>query len=128
MRETVGAGAHGMAAAMVKAAKPFGAATTLRSQPLRHSEARAPLPAAGREATNGAVMPVPKVAPLPVQIFIHSKTLAMACANFTIITPIGLTGVFRPVLGRKTNLLQPLSVRQPSPYMPRPCIFLQTLA
>ncbi len=30
-------------------------------------------------------------------------TGSMACANFTIITPIGLTGAFRPVLGRKTN-------------------------
>jgi hypothetical protein len=43
MRETVGAGAHGT----------LGAATTLRSQPPRHSEAGAPLPAAGREATKG---------------------------------------------------------------------------
>jgi hypothetical protein len=57
----------------------------------------------GREATNGTVTPAPKVAPLPVQIFIHSKILAMACANFTIITPIGLTGAFRLVLGEKTK-------------------------
>ncbi len=27
----------------------------------------------------------------------------MACANFTITTPIGLTGAFRPVLGCKTT-------------------------
>jgi hypothetical protein len=32
------------------------------------------------------------------------KTLAMACVNFTIIMPIRLTGVLRPVLGRKTSL------------------------
>ncbi len=51
------------------------------------------------------ITPAPKVAALPVQIFIHSKSLAMACANFTIIMPIGLTGAFRPVLGRKSNLL-----------------------
>jgi hypothetical protein len=49
-------------------------------------------------------MPAPKVAPLPAQIFSHFKTLAMACANFPITTPIWLTGAFRPVLGRKTNL------------------------
>ncbi len=85
---------------------PYGtleAATIPRSQPPRHSEAGAPLPATGREATKGAVTPVPKVAPLSVQISILFKTLAMACANFTIITPIGLTGAFRPVLDRKTN-------------------------
>jgi hypothetical protein len=60
--------------------------------------------AAGREETKGAVTPVPKVAPLPAQIFIHLKTLPVACVNFTITTPIGLTGAFRPVLGRKTNM------------------------
>jgi hypothetical protein len=74
----------------------LGAATIPQSQPPRHSEAGAPLPTAGREATKGTVTPVPKVAPLSVQIFTHSKTLAMACANFTIITPIGLTGAFHP--------------------------------
>ncbi len=62
-----------------------------------------PRPAAGREVTNGAAMPAPKVAPLPAQIFIHFKTLAMACANFTITTLIGLTGAFCPVPGQKTN-------------------------
>jgi len=81
----------------------LGAATIPRSQPPRHSEVGAPLLTAGREATKGAVTPVPKVAPLPAQIFTPSRTLAMACANFTIITPIRLTGAFRPVLGRKTN-------------------------
>jgi hypothetical protein len=81
----------------------LGAATTLQSQPPRHSETKALLPATGREATKGVVTPTPKVVPLPAQIFIHFKTLAMACVNFTITMPIGLTGVFRPVLGRKTN-------------------------
>ncbi len=81
----------------------LGAATTLRSQPPQHSEAGAPHPAAGREVTKGAVMPSLKVTPLPAQIFTHFKTLAMACANFTITTPIGLTGAFRPVLSWKTN-------------------------
>jgi hypothetical protein len=81
----------------------LGAATTLRSQPPQHSAAGAPLPAAGREATKGAVTPAPEVAPFPAQIFTHFKTLAMACVNFTITMPIGLTGAFRPVLGQKTN-------------------------
>jgi hypothetical protein len=48
-------------------------------------------------------MPAPKVTPLPAQISILFKTLAMACVNFTTTTPIGLTGAFRPVLGWKTN-------------------------
>jgi hypothetical protein len=48
-------------------------------------------------------MPAPKVVPLPAQIFIHFKTPAMVCVNYTITTPIGLTGAFCPVLGRKTN-------------------------
>jgi hypothetical protein len=80
------------------------AATTLQSQPPRHNEVGALLPATGREATKGAVVPAPKVSPPPTQIFSPSKTLAMACVNFTIIVPIGLTGALRPVLGRKTNM------------------------
>jgi hypothetical protein len=80
-----------------------GAAMTLRSHLPRHSESGAPLPAAGREATKEAVTPAPKVAPLPGQISILFRTLAMACVNFLTTTPIGLTGAFRPVLGRKTN-------------------------
>jgi hypothetical protein len=59
--------------------------------------------AAGREATKEVVLPAPKVAPLPAQIFILFKTLAMACTNFTITTPIGLTVAFCPGLGWKTN-------------------------
>jgi hypothetical protein len=49
-------------------------------------------------------MPAPKVAPLPAQTFIPFKTLAMACVNFTIITPIWLTGVLHPELGWKICL------------------------
>jgi hypothetical protein len=59
---------------------------------------------AGREVTKGAVTPAPKVALLPTQTFICSKTLAMGCVHFTITTPIRLTGVLCPVLGRKTSL------------------------
>jgi hypothetical protein len=80
------------------------ATTTLQSQLPRHSEVEALFLAAGREVTEGAVMPTAKFAPLPTRIFIPSKTLAMAGANFTIITPIRLTGLLRPVLGRKTSL------------------------
>jgi hypothetical protein len=76
---------------------------TLQSQPPQHSEAGAPLPIAGREATNGAVTPAPKVTPLSGPIFSHFKALPMACVN-TFIMPMGLTGAFRPVLGWKTNL------------------------
>ncbi len=107
MRETVGAGPHGTAAAMVKAADALwdargnqdprvAAASTQRS--------RSPAPSSGREATKGVVTPAPKVVPLPAQIFILFKILVMACENFTTTTPIGLTGAFRPVLGQKTNL------------------------
>ena len=105
------------------------AATILRSQPPRLSEVGAPLLTAGRETTKGAVTPVPKVAPLPAQIFTPSKTLAMACANFTITTPIGLTGVLHLVLGRKTYFAAgPLSVRRKHIHMPLPrlCIFPPT--
>jgi hypothetical protein len=45
-----------------------------------------------------------KSPPLPVLIFTLFRTLAMACVNFTITTPIRLTGVFHPVLGQKTIL------------------------
>ncbi len=80
------------------------ASMTLRSRPPRLSEVGVLLLTTGREATNGAVTPAPKVAPLPGLIFIPFKILAMACVNFTITTPTRLTGVFHPVLGRKTSL------------------------
>jgi hypothetical protein len=80
------------------------AARTLQSQPPRHSEVGALLLAAGREGTKEAVTPAPKVGPLLAQTFIPFKTLAMACDNFTINSPIRLTGVLHPVLGRNTSL------------------------
>jgi hypothetical protein len=61
---------------MVKAADALWdarAATTLRSQPPRHREAGAPLPAVGMEATNGTVMPAPKVNPFPPRFSFLSK-------------------------------------------------------
>ncbi len=104
MRETEGAGAHKTATAMVKAADALwdargshdptvAAASTQRS--------RSPTPSSGKRGDKGAVTPIPKVVPLPAQISTLFKTLPMACANFTTTTPIGLTGAFRPVLGRK---------------------------
>jgi hypothetical protein len=107
MRETVGAGDHRTAAAMVKAADDLwdargGHDSTVAAASTQRS--RSPAPSSGKRGEKRSrPVPVPKVAPLPVQIFTPSRTLAMACANFTIITPIGLTGAFRPVLGRKTN-------------------------
>jgi hypothetical protein len=106
MIETVGAGAHKTAAAMVKAADALwdawggndptvAAASTQRN--------RSPTPTNGKRGDKRCGNTHPKVAPLPAQIFIHFKTLAMACVNFTITTPIGLTGAFGPVLGGKTN-------------------------
>jgi hypothetical protein len=53
----------------------LGAATTLQSQSPQHSEVGALLLAMGSEATKGAVMPAPKVAPLPTQIFMPLKFL-----------------------------------------------------
>ncbi len=106
MRETVGAGAHKMAAAMVKAADALwdawgdhdptvAAASTQRN--------RSPAPNSRKRGDKGAVTPAPKVAPLSPQISILFKTLAMACVNFTTTIPIGLTGAFHPVRGWKTN-------------------------
>ncbi len=66
------------------------AATTLRSRPPRLSKVGALLPTVGGEATTGPVTPAPKVPPPPARISIPLRTLAMACANFKITTPIGL--------------------------------------
>ncbi len=68
----------------------------------QHNRSHAPL--AGREATKGMAIPVPKASPLPAPISIPFTTLAMTCTNLTITTPTRLTGVSYPVLGRKTEL------------------------
>jgi hypothetical protein len=80
-------------------------ATTLQSRPPRLSEAGTLLLTARSTETNGTATPVPKAAPLPAPTSILFKSLAMASVNFTITTPARLTGVFHPVLGRKTELL-----------------------
>jgi hypothetical protein len=106
MREAVGAGSHGTAAAMVKAADALwdargghdptvAAASTQRS--------RSPAPHSRKRGDKGAATPAPKVAPLPALIFICFKTLAMASVNFTTTTPIRLTGALCSVLIWKTN-------------------------
>jgi hypothetical protein len=106
MREAIGAGAYGTTAAMVKAADAVwdawgghdptvAAASTQRS--------RSTAPSNGKRGDKRGGNARPKSRPLPAQIFILFKTLAMAYANFTTTTPIGLTGAFRPFLGRKTD-------------------------
>ncbi len=106
MREAVGAGSHGIAATMVKAADALwdardghdptvAAASTQRSRsPAPHSRKR------GDKKSGNARS---KSRPLPAPIFILFKTLAIASVNFTTTTPIRLTGALHPVLGRKTN-------------------------
>jgi hypothetical protein len=105
MRETVGAGTHKTAAAMVKAADALwdarrGHDPTVPAALTQRS--RSPAPSSRKRGDKRGGNARPKSCPLPTQIFIHFKTLAMACVNFTITTPIGLTGALRPVLGRKT--------------------------
>jgi hypothetical protein len=106
MRETVGAGNHETAAAMVNAADALWdaqGATTLQSRPPQLSEVGALLLTMGKDATNGAITPAPKVAPLPALISTPFKTLAMAYVNFTTITATRLTGALLSMLGQKTN-------------------------
>jgi hypothetical protein len=55
--------------------------------------------------TKGAATPVSKVACLPALTFIRFTTLAMACVSFTTTMLTRLSGVFHPVLGRKTKRL-----------------------
>jgi hypothetical protein len=104
VRETVGT--HGTAAAMVKAADTLwdawgghdptvAAALTQRS--------RSPAPSSRKRGDKRGGNARPKNHPLPAPISTLFRTLAMACVNFTITTPTGLTGAFRPVLCRKTN-------------------------
>jgi hypothetical protein len=103
MREAVGAGTHETAAAVVKAADALwdaqgGHDPTVATALTQRS--RSLLLVVGREATKGKVMPAPPHG----QTFIRFKILVMTCVNFTIIMRIRLTGVLRPVLGRKTSL------------------------
>jgi hypothetical protein len=106
MRETVGAGNHMTAAAMVKATNalwdvqgghdPTVATTTTQ-------QSRRPAPNSGNRGKKRSGNARSKSHPLSAQISIPFKTLAMACANFTISTPTRLTGALRPVLGREAS-------------------------
>ncbi len=125
MREAVGAGTHTTAAAMVKAADALWDAQgshnpTVAAASTQQSRGSAPSNRKRGDKRSGNARP--KGLPLPVQIFIPFKTLAMSCVNFTIITPIRLTGAFRPILGRKTSL--PSNHFQPTQHtpLPRQCI------
>jgi hypothetical protein len=107
IREAVGAGNHKTAAAMVKAGDALWDArgchdpmvtadTTQRS--------RSPAPNNGKRGDKWSGNARSESHPLSALIFTIFKTLAMACVNFTITTPIRLTGLFHPVLGWKTSL------------------------
>jgi hypothetical protein len=109
MRETVGAGARETAAAMVKAADALwdargGHDPTVAAASTQRSRIPAPSSRKRSDKRGGTGNARPKSRLLPTQIFILFRTLAMACVNFTTTMPIGLTGAFHPVLGRKTNL------------------------
>jgi hypothetical protein len=98
MRETVGAGAHGTAAAMVKAADAIWDARgghDLTVAAASTQQSRSPAPSSGKRGDKRGGNTRPKSRPPSPQI---STTL-----------PIGLTGAFHPVLGPKTNSL-------PDPY------------
>jgi hypothetical protein len=108
MRETVGAGAHVTAEAMVKAADTLWDARGSHGPTVAVAstqQSRSPAPSSRKRGDKRGGNARPKSPPLPAQISTLFRTLAMACANFTITTPIGLTGAFHPVLGRKNNLL-----------------------
>ncbi len=105
MRETAGTGAHKMAAAMVKAADALwdargGHDPTVAAASTQQSRILAPSSGKRSDIRGGNACPKSRL--LPTQIFILFRTLAMACVNFTTTMPIGLTGAFRSVLGRKT--------------------------
>jgi hypothetical protein len=108
MHETVGAGYHMTAAAMVKAVDALwdargghdptvAAATTQRS--------RSPTPNTGRRGDKWSGNARSKSHPPPAQIYTLFRTLATACANFIITRLTRLIGVLHPVLGRKISLL-----------------------
>jgi hypothetical protein len=106
MRETVGVGAHGTATAIVKAADAVWDARgghDLMAAAASTQRSRSPAPGSVKRGDKRGGNARPKSRPPSCPDFYSFQTLAMACANFTTTTPIGLTGAFRPVLGRKTN-------------------------
>jgi hypothetical protein len=117
MHEAKGAGNYKTAAAMVKAADALWDARGSHDPTI---VAASPAPKSGKQGHKQSSNTVPKAAPLPTWISTLSKTLAMACVNFTITMPARLTGVSHPTLGR-----EPFPVRQPFLHtpLPRPCTF-----
>jgi hypothetical protein len=81
----------------------FEEATTPRSGLPQHREFGVQLQQSGRRATKGTATPAPKVTLLPALTSIRFTNLAMASVNFTITMLTRLTGVFHPVLGKKTK-------------------------
>jgi hypothetical protein len=65
---------------------------------------RSPAPNNGKRGDKWSGNAPSKSRPPPALTSIPFSTLAMAYVNFTFITPIRLTGVLHPVLGRKTGL------------------------
>jgi hypothetical protein len=107
MRETVGAGNHTTAAAMVKAADALcnargGHDPTVAATMTQQSRSPAPnnRRRGDKRGSNACSKSHP---PPPAPIFTRFKTLAIASVNFTTITPIRLTDALRPVLIRNTN-------------------------
>ncbi len=101
MREAVGVDTHETAADALWDAQgghdpAVADASTQRS--------RSPAPSNGKRGDKRRGNAHPKSRPPSHPVFIPFKTLAMACVNFTIITPIRLTVAFRLVLGRKTSM------------------------
>jgi hypothetical protein len=108
MREAIGGGTHETAAAMVKAADALqdawgGHNPTVAAALTQQSRSPAPSRAkrGDKRSCNADSKSRPPSHP---DFYFLFKTLAMACVNLTIIMPIKLTGVLRPVLGRKTSM------------------------
>jgi hypothetical protein len=107
MRETVGAGAHKTAAAMVKVSDALwdargGHGPTVAAASTQQNRRSAP--SSGKRGDKRGGYARPKTRP-PSRPDFHSfqNPGNDMCKFHTITTPIGLTGAFRPVLGRKTN-------------------------
>jgi hypothetical protein len=104
MWEAAGAGTHEMAAAMVKAADALWDARGSHDPTVAAvltQRSRSPAPNNGKRGDKWSGNAPSKSHPPPALTSIPFSTLAMAYVNFTFITPIRLTGVLHPVLGRK---------------------------
>ncbi len=134
MRETEGAGAHGMAAAMVKAADALWDARADHDPTVAAAwtqRRRSPLTAAGREATKGAVTPAPKVAPPSHPDFHYFQNSGNGMCKFHNYYANRANRCILPCSWSENKFTaRPLSVRRFFPHMSLPwlCIFLQTLA